>query len=266
MNIQVLVTTMNSDANTKICEMNLCNANVIVANQNGCNSYKEWKQGKEKTVKVISTNTIGVSINRNIAISHSDADIVVFSDDDQVFLNDFEAIVSEEFQNHPKAEAIKFYCESTNKEKPLSFARPKSFKKANLRIIMSAGVPALAVKRSILEENNFLFSEKMGPGKHYFLGEDSVFLKQLMDANIAVYVSPLLLSYVKQDKSSWFNGYTDQYFISIGYAYAKIYNRAAIVMALRRAWKLRKKAENRYSVWRMVCLMKVGIYEYWQTI
>lgn len=260
--LQVLVTTMNGDERQLINEMNLENSEVVIANQNGKNEIQEWEQSNGKKVICVSSDTKGASINRNIAIKNSSADILVFADDDQRFLNDFEEIVRREFNNHYYAQAIKFYCESTNLERPLSFPRPATFKKINFMNGMSAGIHAFAIKRSVLINKNIMFPEDIGPGTKYYLGEDSVFIKKIIDSGINVYLSPKLISYVKQDGSSWFNGYTEHYFVSIGYVYGRIYGKIANLYIIRRALKLRRQIGNPFSVIEMIKFMRYGLMEF----
>ena len=85
MNIQVLVTTMHQTGFEKFSEMNL-QTDAVIANQTDKNEYLETVVDN-CSVKLVSTDSRGLSRNRNIALSHANqnADFIIFSDDDLVF-------------------------------------------------------------------------------------------------------------------------------------------------------------------------------------
>lgn len=262
MDIQVLVTTMSSKPVTKIEEMNLNDVDVIIANQQDKCAYEEIRNG-EHTAKIVTTNTRGVSINRNLALMYATAEIIVFADDDMVFIDGFQDIIFKEFSEHPKSDAIKFYCESLNSERQLSYKRPHKFQRAQMNKIMSAGVVGLAVKRRVLNKHDLRFPESLGPGTDFMVGEDSIFIKTLLRAKIHVCLSPKLICYVKQESSSWFSAYNDSYFFSIGYAYARIYGRISYLAALRRAYVLHRGKENNMSYGEIFSRICKGIKFYY---
>lgn len=255
MKIEVLCTTMHQNDFSKYTEMNL-QTDAVIANQADICSFEE-NVVDGKRVRLVTTDTRGVSINRNIAVLYSDADIIVFADDDQRFVEGYEEIIRTSFEEHPDADAIKFYCESTNPDRPLSYKKANSFHKAKKRNIMSAGVPGLAIKRDFLIRNNIFFNVNIGPGREIFCGEDSVFINNLLKKKALIYYSPELISYVDQGESSWFKGYDDQFFISCGYIYACIYKFLAPLAIIRRAIN-NKKSGNNVPLKTMVLLMLKG--------
>lgn len=238
MKIEVLCPTMHQKDISKYKEMNL-QTDAVIANQADVCAYSEYNVNG-KRVRFATTNSRGVSINRNIAIAYSTADIIVFSDDDQEFVDGYEDIIIKDFSEHPDADAIKFYCESTNPERPLAFKKPLTFCKAKKRNLMSAGVVCLAVKRDFLTKNSIMFKCGIGPGQEIVCGEDSVFLNELFKNKANVYLSPELLSYIHQGDSSWFNGYDKRVLFSIGYIYDCIYGDLSVFLILRRVFRFDK--------------------------
>ena len=117
--IEVLVTTMFQKDTSKYESMNL-QTDAIIANQSDDCFYIEERKG-DSTVKMVTTNTRGVSRNRNMALAYATAEYVMFADDDQVMVDNYEKVIEDEFRKCPNADAIKFYCESTNKDRPMSF-------------------------------------------------------------------------------------------------------------------------------------------------
>ena len=238
--IEVLVTTMNATDFSKYFEMNL-QTDVVIANQSDSFNYEECIINGNK-VKMITTNTKGTSVNRNIAITYSTADILIFADDDMFFSDVYADIVADYFVNNPSVEAIKFSYSIENREdrynKELIVTE---LTKAKLNNCMSTGVPALAIKRSTLIKNNLLFSIGIGPGTKYYCGEDSVFLKELLDKKVKFYLSPAVLAHINQDDSTWFTGYDEKYFVTTGYIYANLYGHFAGLFSLRKAIIFKKR-------------------------
>lgn len=257
MKIEVLVTTMHQSDISKYSDMNL-QTDAVIANQADICAFEETEINGNK-VRFVTTDTRGTSLNRNIALTYSRGDIVVFSDDDQVFVDGYAQIIEEAFAETPDADAIKFYCESTNKERPLSYKSVKEVTKASKKKLMSAGVPGLAVRTKFLEKNNIWFDNRMGPGREIYCGEDSVFLNQLFKNKAKFYLSPKLLSYVNQGESSWFKGYDEQFCISVGYIYYIIYGGLAPFAAFRRAFRLSKNKNCSLNVTQIFFAMIKGI-------
>lgn len=256
MKIQVVCPMMHQTDFSNVAKLNL-QTDAVIANQADTNTKTEVTENGN-SILMITTDTRGVSLNRNIGISYATAEVIVFADDDQVFVDGYATMISEAFAKYPDADAIKFYCESTNPEKPLSYKNPGCWKKAARTDLTSAGVLGLAVKKEFLIKNNVRFNESIGPGKEIYCGEDSAFIVDLFRNNANIYLSPQLISYVNQADSSWFNGFNEQYFISVGYVYAIIYGYLAFLVALRRCMLMRKKTKA-FSVVKMYILMVKGI-------
>ena len=256
MKIEVLVTTMHATDVSKYNEMNI-QTDAVIANQCDHNAYEE-KEINANVVKLVSTDTRGLSNNRNIALVYAKGDIILFADDDQVFVDGYEKIVADAFRECPEADAIKFYCESTNKDRPMSFKRVGHFTKASKKMLMSAGVPCLAIKRKVLVEKNINFNPKLGSGQKIFCGEDTLFYSDLCKNKVSVYLSPILLSVINQGESSWFKGYTEQYFNSIGYVYDCTYGEMSVLAIVRRAFRIRKNPDCKYTVLQSISMMLEG--------
>ena len=56
------------------------------------------------------------------------------------------------------------------------------------------------------------FSTLFGGGAKYSNGEDSLFIKELMDKGIQVYTSPEVIGRETESESTWFSGYHDKFF------------------------------------------------------
>ena len=256
MKIELLVTTMKATDFSLVERMNI-QTDAILCNQTTNTSLVE-KSISGHRIRLLSTETIGKSINQNIGLFYTDADVVLFADDDVKFIDGYERIVQDFFSKNPDADAVKFYCESTNKERPLAYKRPSKISKARRASLMSAGTPCLAVKKAFLDANSLLFNISVGPGTKQGSGEDSLFYNALLGSQANVYLATDLIATVDQLSSSWFAEYNDDFFKNLGYVYKKLYGPFSLIFIVRRAIRLRKITSNDNGIIKMVELMYKG--------
>lgn len=263
--VQVLVTTMHETNLDKFVSMNI-QSDVVFANQKDSFSYtKEVINGH--TAEMITTPTRGVSKNRNIAIAFSgDTEYIVFSDDDLRFLDGYEEIVINEFENHKEAEAIKFNLDCVS-ERKLSIKPTKVFKKANFKNYTACGMCGFAIKKDVLIKANLGFNEYFGPGSKVLCGEDTIFLHEVLEKKVKFYFSPKIIAQINLSSSSWHKGYDDrefgkQRFMAAGATLAAIYPHLSRLLAVRSAYKFSKRNVGTFTFKEILdCYMK-GISEY----
>ena len=240
MKLQVLVTTMyQSDLNI-YSKMNL-QTDAVIANQGDRNDYLE-EVINENIVQLVSTKTRGLSRNRNIALAHASqsADLILFSDDDLVFGNDYEKLIIEEFEKHPYAEAMKFNLHDLSETKKISMKRIKSFERCTRRNMSSSGMCGVVIKTQALKRIGLHFHDNFGTGTENYCGEDTIFLQTLINKKVKFYRSPVDIAGIDQTESTWFEGFDEKYFTVTGKVLATIYPRLAILIALRSAYRFSK--------------------------
>ncbi len=239
--LQVLVTTMHSTDLSLVKKMNI-KGSVLIANQANCYDYTRLDRDSA-TVEMVTTPTRGASKNRNIAIECSSLNVkyLMFSDDDLVFNDDYEAVVLEEFARHPEADAIKFNLFDISKSRKLSMKRIDVFKKATRRNVAASGVWAMAIKRDVLLKKNLRFNEFFGPGTENYCGEDTIFLQNMIQKKVRLYLSPIEIAGIDQSQSSWFEGYNERYFRSSGSTFAAVYPKLAKLITIRSAYRFTRR-------------------------
>lgn len=223
--LQVLLATMNQNDLSIAEKMNLrCSA--VIANQ----------AGREETVckdnmKMITTATRGVGLNRNIALLAADAEIVLFADDDVVYHDDMEKAVLAAFQENPKADVLIFGMDMVKGGK---VTERRNEKKRRLRVwnAMRFGTYRIAARRSALLRENIFFHQQFGGGCPFSAGEDSLFLKSCFDRGLKVYAHDYVLGRCCKDSSSWFVGYNEKYFYDKGVLVRRLFPRLHPVMGL----------------------------------
>ena len=92
---------------SKVEEMRIAGCDVVLANQADSFGYcEEIIDGH--SVQMLTTATRGVGKNRNLALSLSSGDILLFADDDLTYEADATGIVAQAFRSLPDAEMIVF--------------------------------------------------------------------------------------------------------------------------------------------------------------
>lgn len=243
MKLVVLVTTMHQNSFDIYNAMNL-HTDAVIANQADENGYRETIINGH-SVKLITTSSRGLSRNRNIALSHAaqDANILLFSDDDLIFDDDYETKVISEFEKHPEAQAIKFNIHDISATRHISMARIQQFERATRRNMTSSGVVGLAIKQSVFQKNNLKFNEMFGAGTDNLCGEDTILIMEMLNRRVAFFRSPLDIAGIDQTDSSWFEGYNNRYFESAGAVIGTIYPRLSYLFVIRSAYRFSKRAK-----------------------
>lgn len=227
--LQVLVAAMHQEDLSLAEKMNIgCSA--VIANQadreeiTGCES-------ENGTVKMITTKTRGVGLNRNIALFASDAELLLFADDDMVYYDGMPDAVANAFDSIPQADVIVFGIDIVRDG---VVTERRRCKRARLHIwnSMKYGTVRFAVRRRSIVEKNITFNQCFGGGCPFSAGEDSLFLKACFDAGLKVYSYDYVLGTCCKDSSSWFVGYNEKYFYDKGVLMRKLFPRAAYPMAL----------------------------------
>lgn len=240
--VQVLVTTMNQLDDRKYEEMNL-QTDAVIANQADFESCEIRYHG-DCVVNFVSTKTKGLSKNRNIAIENisSDAEYIVFSDDDLILRKGYEDIILNAFAEHPDVDAMHFNLCCVGGRK-MYMKQSEKYHLANRREVGSWGVCGLAIKKSVLTDHHLCFNERFGSGTDNYCGEDTIFLQELFKQKIKIGCMPIAIADIDQSKSTWFEGFDSKYFTTAGAVLHQIYPLLCYPLSIRsalRAAKIRK--------------------------
>ena len=245
MNIEVLVATMKQSDMRKYDEMNL-QTDAIIANQADRYAYQEKMSG-ESTVRMISTTTIGLSRNRNIALSMSTGDYIVFADDDLQFIDGYAHIIEREFMEHPEADAIKFNLKDISKRRKISMQSIEKYERATMLNMGASVVVGLVIKKDVLVRTNLKFNEQFGAGTENYCGEDTIFFHELLKHKVKIFRSPKVIAKIDQTESSWFEGHNRKYFEVSGKIFATMYPKLSWLIVIRSAYRFSKRADNNMS-------------------
>lgn len=253
--LQVLVATMNQRDVSLVEKMNL-NCDAVIANQADREEILTIQTKENRTVKLITTATRGVGLNRNIALLASDAEIVLFADDDMTYYEHALEKVECAFDDNQEADVILFGIDYIKDGKLINQKYLKK-KKLHLWNSMRYGACAVAIRRDALIRHNITFHQCFGGGCIFGSGEDSLFIKDCFSHNLKVFGSEIVIGKCRKDQSSWFSGFNEKYFYDKGAFLEYLSPKTKYLITVYFAFHYRKKTD--ITFFRRVKLMYEGI-------
>lgn len=259
MKLEVLTATMVQTDWSLVEKMNLQSA-AILANQNG-----KWDVAERKypfgTVKMLSSDTIGVGCNRNLALDEASGDILLFADDDVCYYDGLVQGVQSAFLEFPQADVILFSMD-ISKNGAIAEHRHYPAERRKFYNSLRFGAYCMAIRRSSAEKVKLRFSTLFGGGCVYGSGEDSLFLRDCFKAGLKVYSHNYVLGVRRKDSSSWFEGYNEKFFHDKGALFAALSPQFAPLIALFVLVKNRKLWLRDISFRAAMRLMRSGAADY----
>lgn len=220
MKIQVLVATMNQNDHSLIEKMNI-STDAIIGNQCNRNCIEKFSI-ENKKIQYLNFSERGVGLNRNNALMRASGDIILFADDDMVYVDNYEKIVQKAFEKHSDADVIIFNL----KEKESKRYIIKKTKRVNYSNYLRYGTVRIAARLKRLRENAIYFNQYFGGGTDHCHGEDNLFLTACLKNKLKIYAVPEYIAELTEErKSTWNKGYTSKYFLDQGYLYKLISKR-----------------------------------------
>lgn len=162
------------------------------------------------TARMISTTTRGLTRSRNQAIETSKADICLLCDDDEHFVADYEQTILNAYRDLPDADVIIVKM----LDRPASF--PDRIMRLKFPQIMKVSSWQISFRREGLMRSGVRFDELLGAGTGNGAEEELKFLLDCQRAHLKIYYVPIAVASVGQTESTWFQGFTEEFFINRG--------------------------------------------------
>lgn len=252
--LEILVSAVKKDVMSLAKTMNL-QADSIVINQTDCNDYVEYEHKGHK-IKCYSFNEKGVGLSRNNSLLRASKEIILFSDDDIVYDDGLEEKILKQFDEHPEADMLLFNMR-VGQERATYYT--ENFHRVHIWNAGRYPTYSFAIRRDKIHASAITFSLLFGGGAKYSNGEDSLFLKDCIEYGLKVYAVPIEIGEEVPRQSTWFNGYTEKFFIDRGVLYHFLYGKLAGVMAVRLLIAHRDIMCNEISIKEAIKLMMQGI-------
>ena len=212
MKLQVLVSTMHQTDHSLLEKMNI-HSDAIVINQ--CDrDCTERFTFRGYDILWMSFNERGVGLSRNNALMRASGDILLFADDDVVYTDDYVEKITYYFENNPKSDLIVFNLCSLNPNRPEAIVEKEY--KLHWYNSLKFGAVRIAIRTDAIRKANVFYSLIFGGGAKYSSGEDTLFIIQCLKKGIRGLASKEIIGLVKQEESTWFNGFNAKYFFDKG--------------------------------------------------
>lgn len=216
MNLQVLLSLMYLNKED-LDKMNITSKCVVI-NQCDDNGYEKYNN-----FDIYSYTERGAANSRNRGLEHVTEDIILLCDDDVVYDEGYEQKVIKEFENNPEADMIIFNMYSPNRKK----RKIKKNKRLHMYNSLHYASCNIAFRRGSIKNKKIEFNTLFGPGANYSSGEDTLFIVSALKNKLKIYSCTENLGTVYHKESTWFKGYTEEYF----------YNKGALFSAISKKYK-----------------------------
>jgi len=219
MNLEVLISCMNKQ-DMRIAEQTGIQTDVLIINQCpqaeltddvslDCNAL-EVQNGSRGTIRMIRTNTRGLSKSRNLAIQHTVGDLCLLCDDDEQLDLSYEDTILKAYEALPDADIICFRI--SNQPSRLTQKMQRLTKWTAMRIASWQ----ISFRRESILKSGIRFDEDMGAGTGNGGGEEVKFLRDCIKAGLKAYYVPKSIGTVAQTDSTWFRGFDRDFFYKRG--------------------------------------------------
>ena len=238
MKVQVLVATINQTDYSLLDKMNI-QSDAIIGNQCDRNEVIDFEH-HHRTVKWLSFCERGVGLNRNNTLMRATEDIVIFADDDVVYMDGYEDTIIKYYESHPDADVVIFNLKMKRGDHSF-FDRVTKEGRVRRFSATKYGTYCISARREKLRFANIYFHLDFGGGTKYSSGEDSVFLQDCCRKNLKVYATKEMIGALDHGESTWFTGYNDKYFFDKGILFATLFPLAGSLLAFVHCIKKRNK-------------------------
>ncbi|MCL2151838.1 MAG: glycosyltransferase [Oscillospiraceae bacterium] len=255
--VEVLVATVNQYDFSLIDKMNL-QTDAVIANQAGKVDYSEY-ESNGTIIKMISTNTVGAGINRNMALTYSTGDILMLADDDVSYIDGYGEIIQSAFMEVEKADILIFRVNSIKNGELIEDCPPIQ-KRLHLHNALKYGTCRIAIKRRSMLQANIHFHDFFGPGCSYYMSEDTLFIIECLKKKLKIYAHNGFIGNTLKDYSTWFCGYDEKFWYNKGAFIAAGLPRLRYPLMIYFLWRFRK--ESGTSLINRLKFMHKGIIGY----
>lgn len=145
--VEVVVAAMNQHDLSLLEKMNI-NTDIVIANQADGYSYLETTVSGN-TVKMITTKTRGVGLNRNLGLMLADDEIIMLADEDIIFHDNYSTTIERAFEELPEADVIIFQMRFLKDGKVYEIDNHKT-RRLNIFNGLKFGTYQIAIKKCAL--------------------------------------------------------------------------------------------------------------------
>ncbi|MBR2274595.1 MAG: glycosyltransferase family 2 protein [Lachnospiraceae bacterium] len=281
MRLQVLLSAMNLKTEAYIDTLNITSDAVVVnqtkaqkeasentaAQSDGSGEIlsierirRENINGEKQEVVFIESSERGLSRSRNMAIQNATADICILCDNDVEYVPGYDRLILKAFEKNKDADLIVFFIKRKERSAPIF----KTERKMGYLSVLKIFSPEIAFRRESVKD--IPFHPLFGAGARYFMGEENLFLYECLKRKKKILYVPVQLAELREEESSWFQGYDKRFFVSRGANYAAMSRRFSTLLILQFAIRKRKLYDRETSFQNALKYMLDGKQEYLRSL
>ncbi len=204
MKLEVLISCMHQ-ADASLVQRSGISCDALVINQCHREDYLECDR-----IRMFSTRERGLTRSRNMAIQNARGDVCLLCDDDEEFVPDFDKKILETYEKLPQADVIIFKMVGripSFPDKVMALKFPKTMKVSSWQI---------SFRREKLLQSGVRFDELLGAGTGNGAEEELKFLLDCQRAGLKIWYAPVEIAAVKQETSTWYDGFNEKFFENRG--------------------------------------------------
>lgn len=262
LSLQILISTIDDRINNlpSTLPKKTKGISYIICHQSSGPSMESIFQNRDD-IKYIQDIGRGLSRSRNLCLQHASADILLISDDDVIYKENFAKDIINAFNRYQEADIICFQAmvegsSSLYKKYPPNIMWLKNFKKYSPSSI------EVAIRYSSLH-NLPKFNEKFGVGSEYPIAEDSIFMIEVLrnGANVLFYPAVIVSHPFESTRLKKFS--CPQTVKAVGAYYAHLYPKPiALLRIIYNALKNKKKYSSSFSFYKYLSYLIRGYKDY----
>ena len=208
MTLEVLISCMHQEDGSLLKQSRI-SGDAVIINQCDEIAYREYKT-EQSCGRMFCTTQRGLTKSRNMAIQNARADVCLLCDDDEIFVQDYEHKILTAYEALPQADVVIFKMVNRppsfpDRVMPIRF--PKTMKVSSWQI---------SFRRQRLLDSGVRFDELLGAGTGNGAEEELKFLLDCQRMGLKIYYVPAEIATVGQEQSTWFSGFTEEFFENRG--------------------------------------------------
>lgn len=259
MGLQILLSAMFLKDENYIDTLNIKSDCVII---NQCDTETKrvadhtCPDGRIVKATYIETKERGLSKSRNMAIANADADICILCDNDVEYCDGYEDMILSSFAEHPEADLIVFYIKRPERLQP----NYSVVKKMGYLSVLKIFSPEIAFRKKSISDVSFM--EEFGAGARYIMGEENIFLYDCLKKRKTILYVPKQIASLREEESTWFKGYGQEFFVSRGANYAAMSRMFSHLLIWQFALRKRALYGGNMTMWSAIRMMYKGRREF----
>jgi glycosyltransferase involved in cell wall biosynthesis len=195
--------------------------NIVISVQNP-NSIEYSIRDSDRSIKVIESKETGVAKSRNLVIDNSETKYLVFADDDATIVEDGLAEIVRYLNMHEGCDAV--LGTTVDEHGRLRKRYPKTAGKLHLFNSAKAGTIEMVVRLDSIKRYGIRFDEHFGAGSPNHLGDEYVFISDLIKAGGQGVFLPVILASHPSHSSGSSSG-EDQYLMERAKVFERVFGK-----------------------------------------